>query len=402
MCALRTACGSLSFENPFVLASAPPTASRETIRRAFELGWAGAVTKTIKPDGLAMADVSPRFNAIGSKAGEVLGFENIELVSKRDVAYWVDAIGGLKREFPGKVLIASIMADDREDSWKALATAMELAGADALELNFSCPHGLPEMGAGAAIGQSAEISGRIAGWVKAATGIPVIAKLTPNVTDIRPIAAAVRDAGCDMIAAINTVESLTGVDLESFVPRPSVGGFSTYGGYSGRAVKPIGLRVVSQIARRVDLPVMGMGGISQWTDAAEYIALGASVVQLCTEVMLKGFGIIDGLTSGLAEYLERMSLASPGELRGKALARLTTHDSLLRAERRYPAIAMAGACARCGRCVTACADGGYGAIGMGKEAVTFDYSKCDGCSLCSHVCPARAIEMRAKTAADAA
>jgi len=398
---LRTSCGSLSFDNPFLLASAPPTASVGMIRKAFALGWGGAVTKTIKPDNLAITDVSPRFNVVGARLGEVFGFENIELVSKRDVAYWVKSVGELKREFPNKVLIASIMGDTEASSWEALAAMMEAAGADALELNFSCPHGMPEMGVGAAIGQNADISARITGWVKSTVGIPVIVKLTPNVTDVSPIAKAVRAAGADMIAAINTVESLTGVDLESFEPQPSVGGFSTYGGYSGRAVKPIGLRVVSQIARSVDAPILGMGGISQWSDAAEYIALGASVVQICTEVMLKGFGIIDSLKGGLSEYLDRKGLASPDELRGKALIRLTSHESLARSEKRFPSLG-AGACMRCGRCVTACADGGYGAIAMGSASVSFDYAKCDGCSLCSHVCPVHAIAMSELKAAGAA
>jgi dihydropyrimidine dehydrogenase (NAD+) subunit PreA len=396
---LRAACGPLSFGNPFVLASAPPTASYELIRKAFSLGWGGAVTKTIKPDNLVVADVSPRFNAVGPRLGEVSGFENIELVSRRDLAYWVDSISKLKREFPEKPLIASIMGDTGRDSWAGLAAVLGGAGADALELNFSCPHGMPEKGVGAAIGQSAEISARITGWVRAATKLPVIVKLTPNVTDVRPIARAVAAAGADMIAAINTVESLTGVDLERLEPQPSVGGFSTYGGYSGRAVKPIGLRVVSQIAGCVELPIMGMGGISQWSDAAEYIALGSSVVQVCTEVMLKGFGIVGSFTSGLSDYLDRMGFLSLEELRGAALGKLRSHESLERDDRRLPSLPDAGACVRCGRCAVACADGGYGAISIAADGASFDYAKCDGCSLCSHVCPAGAIRMVAEAAA---
>ena len=287
------------------------------------------------------------------------------------------------------------MGDTEPESWRGLASAMEGAGADALELNFSCPHGMPEMGVGAAIGQDPEISARITRWVKEEVGIPVIVKLTPNVTDVALIAKAVCLAGADMIAAINTVESLTGVDLESFEPQPSVGGFSTYGGYSGRAVKPIGLRVVSQIARSVNVPIMGMGGIGEWSDAAEYIALGASAVQVCTEVMVRGLGIIGDLKSGLLGYLEKKSLAGPHELRGKALVRLTTHERLQRGRGRYPFIMPGGPCIRCARCVTACADGGHGAVSLQGGAIVFDYEKCDGCSLCSHVCPVRAIGMQA-------
>ncbi|HEY9593980.1 MAG TPA: tRNA-dihydrouridine synthase, partial [Spirochaetia bacterium] len=226
MSILRTECGALDLENPFLLASAPPTASYELIRRGLVQGWAGAVTKTLKPDSMEIVDVRPRFSSLRGRGGEVFGFENIELVSRRDVAYWTQTIGMLKQEFPRKVIIASIMGDTRKESWVELAVRMDSAGADALELNFSCPHGMPEMGVGAAIGQSAEISARITGWVRAATRLPVIVKLTPNVTDVVSIARAVSRAGADMLAAINTVESITSVDLDTLEPQPSVGGMS--------------------------------------------------------------------------------------------------------------------------------------------------------------------------------
>lgn len=402
MSELDTRCGALRFDNPFVLASAPPTASKDMIRKAFSLGWGGAVTKTIKPDSLHIADVSPRFNAISARRGEIYGFENIELVSKRDVAYWRGAIAELKSEFPGKVLIASIMGDPSPSSWRDLAKEVALAGADAIELNFSCPHGMPEMGVGAAIGQSAEISATICSWVHGAVDLPLIVKLTPNVTDVRQIAKAVVAAGADMLAAINTVESLTGVDLDSLEPQPSVSGFSTYGGYSGKAVKPIGLRVVAQLASAVQVPIMGMGGVGSWEDAAEYIALGASVVQVCTEVMLHGFGIIDGLKSGLSSYLERKALISPQALRGLAVAKMKSHEELARAGRKYPSLGLESACVSCGKCEVACEDGGYGAIRILQGKPSFDYAKCDGCSLCSIVCPTRAIHLGAKAAAGAA
>lgn len=390
MSELKTRCGPFELENPFLLASAPPSASLDLIRRAFIAGWGGAVTKTVKPDGLAVSDVSPRFSTIGSRRGEVYGLENVELVSKRDLAYWLRAIRELKAEFPGKLLIASMMGDCYEDSWKSLAFALQEAGADGLELNFSCPHGMPEMGVGAAIGQNAEISGRIASWVRSEASVPIIVKLTPNVADPRPIARAAIEAGADMLAAINTVESLSGVDLDTFEPQPAVGGRSTYGGFSGRAVKPIGLRVVSQLARAFPVPIMGMGGIGSWSDAAEYLAVGASAVQVCTEVMVKGFGIVDGLKSGLLGYMDGKGFSRPDEFRGRALAHFARHEELPRSARMVPEIDDS-LCVGCGRCAVACRDGGYQAIAMEKGRPEVAAERCDGCSLCVHVCPAGAV-----------
>lgn len=384
---------SLRYENPFVVASGPSTASRELIERSFAAGWAGAVTKTIRPDTMPMADVSPRFYALQDGQGEVFGFENIELVSRRSEAYWMETIVGLKREHPGKVLIASIMGDSGRESWETLARRCEAAGADALELNFSCPHGMPEHGLGAAIGQDAGITGRIAGWVRAVVKLPVIVKLTPNVTDVRPIAVAAIEAGADALAAINTVQCLTGVDLESLSPCPSVNGYSTFGGYSGAAVKPIGLRVVAQVAAATKAPIHGLGGIRTWQDAVEYMAVGASVVQVCTAVMIRGFGIVHGMVEGLAEYLERKGFSSPADLTGVALSRLVTHEALNRTCRVRPKMVKPAACQLCGRCVTACRDGGYHALRLENQSVAFDAMKCDGCSLCAMVCPVGALAM---------
>lgn len=384
--------GSLSFENPFLLASAPPSASYELIRKAFSLGWGGAVTKTIKSDDMLVRDVSPRFAVVGSRQGDVYGFENFELVSKRSLGYWEESIAKLKAEWPGRVLIASIMGDSQKESWQELSRRVQAAGADALELNFSCPHGMPEMGVGAAIGQNPDISARITGWVAQVAKVPVIVKLTPNVTDVRAVAKAVEAAGADMLAAINTVESLSGIDLESLEPKPSVAGHSTFGGYSGKAVKPIGLRVVAQLAKASSLPIMGMGGISDWRDAGEYIAVGAAVVQVCTEVMLKGMGIIESLTQGLSGYLDRKAFPDLGALRGQALARISSHESLDRSTRMVARVDGAK-CVACGRCQISCADGGHQAIQLRLSRAEIDAAKCDGCSLCVHVCPTAAIGM---------
>ena len=385
-------CG-LEFENPFLLASAPPTATIDMIARGFNAGWGGAVTKTIKPDTMNIADVSPRFAALRNGKGKIYGFENFELVSKMDLAYWEKGIGQLRTRFPGKVLIASIMGASEKESWSDLARRMEGAGAQALELNFSCPHGMPEMGGGAAIGQNPEIVERITGWVKAVVNIPVIVKLTPNVTRIDVQALAAKKGGADGLAAINTVECLMGVDLDNLNPLPSVNSSSTFGGYSGKAVKPIGLRVVAQTAAAVDLPIMGLGGISDWKDAAEYLAVGAACVQVCTEVMISGYIIIDGMVKGLEHYLRSRGYGNAAEIRGAALRKLSSHEVLSRFERILPDIDP-DKCVGCGKCVTACADGGYQALYLRAGTASVEIVKCDGCGLCRYVCPTDAISFK--------
>lgn len=392
---LAVTMGRLRFENPFILASAPPTADGNFIRKAFALGWAGAVIKTIKPDDMVIEDVSPRFSVLKDRQGSIIGFENFELVSKKSVAYWVEEIKQIKTEFPAKMLIASIMADRSPESWQRLAQELELAGADALELNFSCPHGMPEKGIGSAIGQDAAISAEITGWVKAVTNIPVIVKLSPNVTDICTIALAVEQAGADAIAAINTVQCLVGVDIEKLEPLPSVAGVSTYGGYSGRAVKPIGLRCVSQIFQSVKIPVCGIGGIATWQDTVEYIALGAGTVQICTEVMLNGLAIITPMLTGLSTYLERKGLLNLASVQGVAAPKLISHERLSRRRVVRAGIMDEKACILCKKCITACSESGYGAIEAPHGKISIDESKCDGCSLCSLVCPKQIINMKA-------
>jgi dihydropyrimidine dehydrogenase (NAD+) subunit PreA len=233
-----------------------------------------------------------------------LGLENIELISRQPLSLWLNEIQDIKQCFPHNILIASLMAEIRKEQWQEMAVSLQKAGADALELNFSCPHGMPEKGLGSAIGQDEELTKLITSWVKTVVSIPVIVKLSPNVTDIGRLALAAQKGGADGLAAINTIQSLTSIDLDTFEPLPSVNGLSTFGGLSGPAVKPIGLRCVAQIAQASTLPISGMGGISSWKEAVEYILVGASNVQICTEVMLKGYGIIKGLSEGLTRYLK--------------------------------------------------------------------------------------------------
>jgi dihydropyrimidine dehydrogenase (NAD+) subunit PreA len=389
---LLTTLGPLTLENPFLLSSGPPTASAAQIIRAFRAGWGGAVIKTIRPDGMVIEDVSPRFAARKSPVGELLGFENIELLTKEPVSYWTDQIPRMKSEFPGKILIASIMGSPDPSDWVDLATRVEAAGADAVELNVSCPHGMPEQGVGAAIGQNPAMVYQLTSAVCGAVDLPVIVKLTPNVTDIVPVARAAQAGGAAMISAINTIQCLTGIDIASFEPLPSVGGFTTYGGYSGPAVKPVGLRVVSQIASAIDLPVIGIGGVNSWEDAVEYILAGASAVQVCTAVMWHGAGIIREMNRGLDAYLLEKGMGSPDALKGLALPKITTHQALTRNTRVGPSVDP-GRCTSCGRCVIACRDGGYHALSLQNGTVVRDLSRCDGCSLCFHVCPEGAISL---------
>ena len=391
MTTLKTSVLGIEFENPFLLASAPPTAKIESIDKAFSLGWGGAVLKTITPDDLEMIEASTRY-ASWRQGAKVCGFENIEMLSHLTIQEWLDGIKYLKKKYPTKVQIASIMAPVVKEEWQKMVKTFNHSGVDAFELNFSCPNGMPEKGIGMAIGTHAEISATITKWVKEVAERPVFVKLTPNVSNIVEIADAVEKAGADGFAAINTVQSLMGVDLESFEPLPKVNGKSTYGGYSGQAVKPIGLRCVAQLRQHSKLPILGIGGISSWSDAAEYMTVGSDVVQVCTEVMINGYGIIKGMTQGLENYLKHKGFNNPAELRDKAIGNLTAHETLNKTSQVYPYI-NDGTCVRCGKCVNICDESEYSALSLVNGKIEVDRDKCIGCSLCSHVCPMSAISM---------
>lgn len=392
MTTLKTTVLGIEFENPFILASAPPTARIDSIDKAFTLGWGGAVLKTITPDNMELIEASQRY-ASWRNGTKVCGFENIELLSHLTVQEWVDGIKYLHKKHPTKVQIASIMAPVIKEEWQKLVKILNKTEISAFELNFSCPHGMPEKGIGMAIGTSPEISAKITKWVVEVAEKPVFIKLSPNVTDIKKIAKAVEEAGANGISAINTVQSLMGVDLDTFEPYPNVNGKSTFGGYSGISVKPIGLRCVAQIRQSSDLPILGIGGIATWHDAAEYMAVGADVVQVCTEVMVNGYKIIENLNKGLLTYLESKNFNSPADIKNRAICNLSAHEKLNKSEQVYPSVDD-DLCIKCEKCVMVCDESEHSALSIDNGKIYVDHNKCVGCSLCSHVCPKLAIKMK--------
>jgi len=395
------------FENPFVLASAPPAANADMIARAFEAGWAGAVVKTLicEPfknlkNRFASSRLTRREQGwpdcpAGGQGNAITGFENLELLSERTPEEWFRDIRRLKKDFPGKIMIGSIMGDAKDKGqWMELALGCQDAGADMIELNFSCPHGYPEKGKGMAIGQSAEFSARITGWLKNAKEIhvPIVPKLTAAVPDISFIGEAVRDAGADGLSAINTFPSIMGFDLRTLQPKPSVGGRTTAGGYSGPGLKPIALRCVGDLVKNPGLPVMASGGVSSGFDAAEFILIGAPIIQVCTAVMLEGYAIIARLNRELKEFMGWHGFSSIGDFMG-AGQKMIRPFSDLNTDYSVKARIDSGRCTGCGACFVSCRDAAYQAIEMKNKVAVVAAGKCTGCSLCFQVCPAGAVSM---------
>jgi dihydropyrimidine dehydrogenase (NAD+) subunit PreA len=379
----------MHFPNPFMLASAPPTRTAKMIKRALAAGWGGAVTKSIALD--PAQDLQPRLQPLRHRKRNI-GLENIELSTQLTVEDWQREIADVKATYPDRPLWASIMDAPVEKNWQRLAKAVQEAGIDALELNVSCPHGMPSKGMGAFIGQNAELTGDVVSWVKKVAKVPIVVKLTPNVTDIAFVAQAAKENGADALCTVNTVSGLIGIDLDTLTPLPTVGGVSTYGGYSGPGIKPIALRCVAQIAKATGLPVSGLGGLSTWQDAVEFMAVGASTVQVGTAVMWKGFDIIEEMLRGLYSYLDGKGFTDLNPIIGAALSNIVEFPEMPLAPRARASVD--DTCNGCLLCVTACADGGFQAIsGVKGEVVTIDGDRCDGCGLCAMVCPLDSITM---------
>jgi len=332
---LATVVDGLRLPNPFVIASGPPGTNRNVIARAFREGWGAVVAKTVSLDASKVVNVSPRYARLHSGNGEVIGWENIELISDRPFTHWLDEFRALKDEFPDRVLIASVMEEYCKDAWMEIVGRCEEAGVDGFELNFSCPHGLPERKMGSAMGQNPEILREVCGWVREATRRPVWAKMTPNITHIEDPSRAALAGGATGISAINTLRSILSVNLETLRPEPTVEGYSTPGGYSSKAVKPVALRMVAELAAMIrdEFPgrtLSGIGGIESGRDAAEFLLLGADTVQVCTGVMKHGYGCVARMQEELLAFMERHGFETLGDFRGRSLPYLTTHAELVR------------------------------------------------------------------------
>jgi dihydropyrimidine dehydrogenase (NAD+) subunit PreA len=389
--------------NPFWLASAPPTDKAYNVNRAFEAGWGGAVWKTLGEDPPIVNVNGPRYGAIHGNDRRVLGFNNIELITDRPLAVNLAEMRQIKRDWPDRALIASVMLPMNEASWAQYIPMIEDTGVDGFELNFGCPHGMSERGMGSAVGQVPEYIQQCAAWAKKFARVPVIVKLTPNITNILPAAKAAMQGGADAVSLINTLNSIMRVDYDSLTIYPATDGKGSHGGYCGPAVKPIALHMVAEIARSREtesLPISGIGGITDWRDAVDFLALGATTVQVCTAAMVYGFKIIDDLVDGLGNYLDTKGIASAHDLVRKAVPSVTDWQ-YLNLNHVDKAWIDQDLCIKCGRCHIVCEDTSHQAITQTINGVRhFEVidAECVGCNLCVSVCPVEhCITMRPMT-----
>ena len=390
MADLRSDFLGIKSPNPFWLASAPPTDKQYNVERAYQAGWGGVVWKTLGAEGPPIVNVNgPRYGAVWGADRRLLGLNNIELITDRPLEVNLREIKEVKRKWRDRALVISLMVPCDEDSWKDILRRIEDTEADGVELNFGCPHGMAERGMGSAVGQVPEYIEMVTRWVKQYSRMPCIVKLTPNITSILPPAMAAHRGGADAVSLINTIKSITNVDLDSFSPFPMIDGKGSHGGYCGPAVKPIALNMVAEIARHPEtrgMPISGIGGVTTWRDAAEFLALGAGNVQVCTAAMTYGFKVVQEMISGLSQYLDEKEMAL-SDLIGRAVPNFVEWQDL---NLNYVTKARINQddCIKCGRCYAACEDTSHQAILM-KPGRVFEVNdaECVACNLCVNVCP---------------
>lgn len=390
MADLRVNFAGIKAPNPFWLASAPPTNSGYQVQRAFEAGWGGAVWKTL---GDPILNVSSRFAGTSYNGQRVAGFNNIELITDRPLEVNLKEIYETKKRFPNHAVIASLMVEPNQNAWHEIVKRVQDVGVDGFELNFGCPHGMAERGMGAASGQVPELVEKQTYWAKEVAEVPVIVKLTPNITDITATAFAAVQGGADAISMINTINSLAGVDLDSWNTIPNVAGKGAHGGYCGPAVKPIALNMVAECARNpeINVPISGMGGVSDWKDAVEFMLMGAGSIQVCTAAMHHGFSIVEDMIDGLNNYLDDKGIVNLDGIVGKSVEKYSDWGNL---DLNYKVVARINndTCINCNKCHIACEDTSHQCIDMlrdesGKAMLRVREEDCVGCNLCSIVCP---------------
>jgi dihydropyrimidine dehydrogenase (NAD+) subunit PreA len=392
MADLRCEIAGVKAPNPFWLASAPPTDKEYNVVRALKAGWGGVVWKTLGEDP-PVVNTTSRYGAVQYRGTRMAGFNNIELITDRPLEVNLQEIKRVKRLFPDRAIIVSLMVPCTEESWKAILARVEETECDGVELNFGCPHGMSERGMGSAVGQVPEYIEMVARWCKQHTSMPVFVKLTPNVTNILAPARAARKGGADAVSLINTINSVTAVNLDTMSPEPSVHGKGAHGGYCGPAVKPIALAMVGEIAKDPDcqgVPISGIGGIETWRDAAEFIAMGAGSIQVCTAAMHYGFKIVEDMATGLSNWMDEKGHRTLADFRGLAARNYVNWGEL---DINYEIIANINQdlCIKCGLCHIACEDTAHQAIARLRTNGTRRYEvkpeECVGCNLCMHVCP---------------
>ncbi|USG63213.1 NAD-dependent dihydropyrimidine dehydrogenase subunit PreA [Sneathiella marina] len=378
--------------NPFWLASAPPTDKEYNVVRAFEAGWGGVVWKTLGEDP-PVVNVSSRYGAVNFNGQRMMGFNNIELITDRPLEVNLEEITRVKKDWPDRAVVVSLMVPCEEEPWKRILKKVDATGADGIELNFGCPHGMSERGMGAAVGQVPEYIEMVTRWCKKYSQLPVIVKLTPNITDIRHAARAAVRGGADAVSLINTINSITNVDLDQMAPMPTVDGKGAHGGYCGPAVKPIALNMVAEIARDPEcgnIAISGIGGVSDWRDAAEFMALSCGTVQVCTAAMHYGFKIVDDMKTGLSNWMDSKGYKSIDEFRAMAVPNVTDWNQL---NMNYDIKARINQdlCIKCGLCHISCEDTSHQAITASRVDGERHYEvvdkECVGCNLCMLACP---------------